>query len=112
MALSFTTDVVDDQLPIDNIKIKWNDGPNDVQNMDVSMYDRPSPLSPHRIVHTYSCVTNSEGNACAYCWNAGAEHWVESTDGSCNYPVPYITIQDHWEFCPSTLANPDGWYDE
>ena len=112
VALSFTTDVVDDQLPIDNIKIKWNDGPNNLQNMDVSMYDRPSPLSPHRVVHTYSCVTNSEGNACVYCWDEAQADWVESTAGSCRYPGPYITIQDHWEFCPSTPTNNNGWKGE
>ncbi|HCC73786.1 MAG TPA: hypothetical protein DEP92_03205, partial [Candidatus Komeilibacteria bacterium] len=32
--------------------------------------------------------------------------------GSCRYPGPYITIQDHWEFCPSTPTNNNGWKGE
>ncbi len=107
--LSFTTDVNDNLLPIEQVKIKWYDTGSDVESFDSAMMDQPNPANPHKISHLYTCIPNSEGDRCSQCWNGTA--WVDALNDSCTYIGPSIAVQDHWGLCSVTGYNGEGYCD-
>ena len=53
VALTFTSDVDFNQLPLTRIKLNWGDGQTSVIS-GARMRDQTNPLSPHRFFHLYS----------------------------------------------------------
>ena len=104
--LSFNTIMGNpDQLPIEEILIKWNDGPSpsDIQSFSGPINNRPQESSPHKVKHVYSCVTNTEGDRCSKCWDTNIENWIDADDGICYYSGPTISVKDHWGWCSSGI---------
>ncbi|MBU1036791.1 hypothetical protein KKF32_01995 [Patescibacteria group bacterium] len=104
--LSFTTDLDNDHMPLESVGINWMDGGGE-DTYDVSMSEQPADSNPHRLAHFYGCVPNSEGDHCVFCWDAATNSWIDSYDGSCTYQGPWITVQDHWEWCPDGYQGDD-----